>query len=143
MALYCIKRRKSKVEKGEGVVMKKKEITEKELILSVLWEGDLELHTNKEKVKSGMFGERILHGDAVLAIVLGEIRNMHRLSDEEWTIENFSSSYRRPVYVGDFIWTEFRTIGIAESHRLKLSFNAYKNDNEVIMQGDVCLIIEN
>ena len=56
---------------GQGFQTEDRTILERDLILGFLWEGDSQIHSDKEMMKESQFGERIMHGNSVTSMALG------------------------------------------------------------------------
>lgn len=125
----------SKLKIEKQYVTEKKELTEKDLLLGILWEGDLELHTNKERMKTNSFGERIFHGDTILSIILGLFQN----NIPQLEIVEFTSAYKQPVFIGESIWGSFRLVEKNDTS-VHFEFVGLKENEEVVSTGTVKLI---
>lgn len=113
-------------------------ITESHLLVPIIWEGDLNLHSNEPLMKQSRFQNIILHGDTVFFLATALIEKQ----EAEFTfINEFDTTYRRSVTIGDKIFVEYNMV-ISEQQS-KLEFLVYKNEHELIMEGTVLTTLEN
>ncbi|WP_277585315.1 MaoC/PaaZ C-terminal domain-containing protein [Psychrobacillus antarcticus] len=113
-------------------------ITESHLLLPIIWEGDLNLHSNEPLMRQSQFQNIILHGDTVFSLAIALVEKQ----EVEFTfINEFDTIYKRSVTLGDKIFVEYNMI-IIDRHR-KLEFLAYKNDRELVMEGTLLTTSEN
>lgn len=115
------------------------QMKEQHLGFAIMWEGDLELHTNKEKMKQSFFGERILHGDTVTAILLSSLQNVEPFSKGNWKIIRFHCSYQAPVYIGEQIWGEFTLVENQQNSYLTFQYKGWKGTRKLVSTGEVTL----
>lgn len=112
-------------------ITKKIPIVESHLLLPLMWEGDLELHTNREKMSKSRFKDAILHGDTVLSIAIQLVLEEGR----GWVdISSFSASYRKSVSVGDELYIVYHPRN-SDSHRKQIDFEAINQRDELILSG--------
>lgn len=113
-------------------------ITESHLLIPIIWEGDLNLHSNEPLMKQSRFQNIILHGDTVFFLGIALVEKQ----EAEFTfINEFDTIYKRSVTIGDKIFVEYNMV-ITEQQR-KLEFLVYKNDRELVMEGIVLTTSEN
>ncbi|NME06958.1 hypothetical protein HF876_14110 [Psychrobacillus sp. BL-248-WT-3] len=104
------------------------EITEYHLLLPMIWEGDLNLHSNKPFMENSSFRHFILHGDTIFNLAICLIEKQ----ESPFThILEFESSYKRSVTVGDKIYVIYELKGEL------LSFHVYKLEEEMVMEGSL------
>jgi acyl dehydratase len=131
---------------GQVLKTEKCPVTERKMILGILWEGDLELHTNKERMIQSSFGERIVHGDAVTALVTGLFLHSEPFSLFKWKIENIECAYLRPVYIDDEITGYFevteKIMSNSGSCQFRFAFKAMKSNEEVVSSGHVSIALK-
>ena len=126
-----------------SLVTEKKIIKESHLIMGILWEGDLELHTNKERMINNPFGDRIIHGDTIIAMLFGMLFRTSPLTKSQWRIDKFQCSYVRPVYINDFIFGVFNNISQDnEQGALEFDFKGYKQNDELVSTGKLYISLE-
>lgn len=113
-------------------------ITESHLLLPIIWEGDLNIHTNERLMKQSRFQNIILHGDTVFSLATALVEKQ----EARFTfLYEFDTAYKRSVTIGDQIFVEYNMI-IVEQQR-KLEFTVYKNDRELVMEGALLTTSEN
>lgn len=126
-----------------SLITEKKSIKESHLIMGILWEGDLELHTNKERMINNPFGERIIHGDTITAILFGMLFHTKPLINFQWRIDKFQCSYVRPVYINDIIFGVFNNISQdTEQGVFEFEFEGYKQNDELVSTGKLFISLE-
>lgn len=89
-------------------------------------------------MKQSRFQNIILHGDTVFFLATALVEKQ----EAEFTfINEFDTTYRRSVTIGDKIFVEYNMV-ISEQQS-KLEFLVYKNEHELIMEGTVLTTLEN
>lgn len=127
----------------QSLITEKKPIKESDLIMGILWEGDLELHTNKERMINNPFGERIIHGDSITAILFGLLFSTNPLTKYKWYIDKYQCSYRRPVYINDIIFGKFSNVNQdRERGVLEFEFEGFKQNDELVSSGKLSISLE-
>lgn len=113
-------------------------ITESHLLLPIIWEGDLNIHSNELLMKQSRFQNIILHGDTVFSLAIALVERQ----EARFTfLYEFDTIYKRSVTIGDKIFVEYNMV-IMEQQR-KLGFLVYKNDRELVMEGTLLITSEN
>lgn len=107
-------------------------ITESHLLMPIIWEGDLNIHTNVPLMKNSLFQDIILHGDTVLSLAISLIEKQESKIVE---IDEFEARYRKSVTVGDEIYAQYETI--VEGEQVKLNFSVFNKKEELIIEGFV------
>ncbi|MEK3979064.1 MaoC/PaaZ C-terminal domain-containing protein [Psychrobacillus sp. FSL K6-2836] len=106
-------------------------ITECHLLLPIIWEGDLNIHSNSPLMKQSRFGDVIMHGDTVFSLATGLVEKQ----ESRYTyIYEFETSYKRSVTIGDEIFVEYK---ITRTDVNNLHFSVYKNGSELVMDGSL------
>ena len=120
----------------------KVKIEEKHFVLGVLWEGDLELHSNQVKTKHSFFGERILHGDTVISILFAAFGR--QVYEGKVDISHFQAAYQLPVYLNDLIWGEFllKENSSKATDLYTFSFDGFKGEGDKICTGQIHIRFE-
>ncbi len=129
---------------GQTLTSVKRPFTERNMILSILWEGDLEIHTNKELMSDSTFGQRIVHGDAVTTMVAGLLFHTAPFSSTKWNIEILTCSYQQPVFIDDVITGIFtvsaKEIINTDSYKFCFDYQAMKNGEVVVSTGTITIV---
>ena len=123
------------------ITTEKRLVTEKALLMSILWEGDLELHTNKVKMEKSHFGKRILHGDAVVAMLMGLIRQKGFFLEKYWSLKGFSAEYKQPLFVGESIKGTVKVQEIKDG-KVGCVFGVHKETGESVSSGKLLFFIK-
>jgi acyl dehydratase len=124
----------------DSITTNKTYIHEKHLLLGILWEGDLEIHTNKERMSHSAFGERILHGDTITGILFGQLFQTDPISHNSWVIKEYQCSYLRPVYIGDVIKGVFLKIQEEiEDSAVIFKYEGLNQKNEIVTSGNITI----
>lgn len=106
-------------------------VLESHLLLPLIWEGDLELHTNREKMSKSRFKDTILHGDMVLSLAIQLVLEDGR----SWgDICSLSATYRNSVSVGDELYVVYYQRN-KDFHRKQINFEAINQREELILEG--------
>ena len=104
------------------------EITEYHLLLPMIWEGDLNLHSNKPIMENSSFRQIILHGDTIFHLATSLIEKQ----ESPFThIQQFSNSYKKSVSVGDTIHSTY------ELKCELVNSCVYKGKDEWVMEGSL------
>lgn len=112
-------------------------LTERHLLIPMIWEGDLELHSNRKRMEQSIFGKPILHGDTVLSLAIQLILEDSKVKGE---IFAFSSKYKKSSSVGDELQVFYEKIPINES-RERISFEARNHQDDVVLSGSLTIRI--
>ena len=113
-------------------------ITESHLLLPIIWEGDLNLHSNEPLMRQSQFQNIILHGDTIFSLAIALVEKQEA---KLTFINEFDTTYKRSVTIGDEIFVEYNLV-ITWQQR-KLEFLVFKNDRELVMEGTVFTTSEN
>ena len=122
--------------------------SEEDLIVGILWEGDLEIHTNMEQMKTSVFGERIVHGDSVAAKAIGQILNFDIFKwATTFDLKMAKYSFLSPVYIDDNLGVSFmveskENKGEKEGWQFNINFEVFKNTTEkkTVSKGGILLV---
>lgn len=118
--------------------------TERELILGILWEGDLEIHSNAELMKTNAFGRPIAHGDGGAAKSAAQLLKMDLFQDKDAIrFKKIGAAYVSPTYVGDRITFKFTVARKDNLHdgstEVELLTETTKNNGEAVAKGSMIL----
>jgi len=113
-------------------------ITESHLLVPIIWEGDLNLHSNEPLMKQSRFQNIILHGDTVFSLATTLIEKQ----EAKFTfINEFDTTYKRSVTIGDHIFVEYNLV--VTEHQRKVEFLVFNVDRKLVMEGTVWTTSEN
>jgi len=128
---------------GKVFETEEKVFPEKNLILGILWEGDLQIHSDREVMAEHPFGDRIVHGSSVTTMALGLLFEMDPIRNTKMKLKQMSCSYVKPVYVEDAIKARFQIISkqvVSDSTvDIAFNFNVFRKDKDLACKGDVVI----
>lgn len=107
-------------------------ITESHLLMPIIWEGDLNIHSNVPLMKNSLFQDIILHGDTVFSLAISLIEKQESTIIE---IDEFEARYLKSLTVGDEIYSQYETV--VEGEQVKLNFSVFNKKEELIIEGFV------
>lgn len=108
-------------------------ITENHLLLPMIWEGNLNIHSNMPLMESSRFKSVILHGDTIFTLAISLIEKQEIPFTK---IHEFTSYYKKSITVGDEIYVVYRLRGEV------LRFSVYKKEDELVMEGSLIYFCE-
>lgn len=108
-------------------------ITENHLLLPMIWEGNLNIHSNIPLMESSRFKSVILHGDTIFTLAISLIEKQEIPFTK---IHEFTSYYKKSITVGDEIYVVYRLRGEV------LRFSVYKKEDELVMEGSLIYFCE-
>lgn len=116
--------------KYEGMLQKTDNlvITVSHLIIPMIWEGDLNIHSNVEIMKNSMFQGIILHGDTGLSIALQLIEQHLQKAPSYRTL---TCKYKSSLTLNDELVVNYQISGN------KLSFVLLKQQAIEVLQGEL------
>ena len=103
-------------------------ITESHLIFPMIWEGDLNIHSNVEVMQDSNFQHVILHGDTSLALAISLIE---KGLGKSITYHSISSRYQSYVCLHDEVYTIFQI------NDDMLTFSLINQKETVIVHGQL------
>ncbi|MCW6169331.1 MAG: hypothetical protein LVQ96_04425 [Thermoplasmatales archaeon] len=129
------------MKEGE-IVTEGRTITETDLVMFSYFTGDWTyLHTDKEKAKKSIFGERVAHGYLTLSVALGlMIRSGAINADLFMALRSIESvSFLKPVKIGDTITVSYRAERENSESKMdrvlvKLTAKTFNQNNECVME---------
>jgi acyl dehydratase len=130
---------KSGLKLGQVIETAVGTMTEEKLILGILWEGDLELHTNKELMSKSSFGERIVHGDTVTTLMTSLFLQTQPISTFNWRIKQVSCSFLRPVYIYDEIMGRYTLTKIESDDHYSFEYQVINKNDEMVSSGTITI----
>lgn len=86
---------------GQTFVTGRREITEEDLCMCILWDGEGPAHTDVEWCKKTIFGQRLIHGDGTLALSKGLVSQLGVFSGTLWGWLRARVKYVKPVFIAD------------------------------------------
>ncbi len=107
-------------------------ITETHLLLPIIWEGDLNIHSNEPLMKKSRFQNIILHGDTIFSLATALVEKQECPFSYIYELE---TTYKKSVTIGDKIYVEYKIHSLQKYS--KVSFNLYKNKHELVMNGSL------
>ncbi|MBD7943277.1 MULTISPECIES: hypothetical protein [Psychrobacillus] len=108
-------------------------ITENHLLLPMIWEGNLNIHSNMPLMENSRFKSVILHGDTIFTLAISLIEKQEIPFTK---IHEFTSYYKKSITVGDEIYVVYRLRGEV------LRFSVYKKEDELVMEGSLIYFCE-
>jgi acyl dehydratase len=133
------------LEVGQVFKTEEKIFPERNLILGMLWEGDLQIHSDTQVMAAHPFGEKIVHGSSVTSMTLGLLFKMEPIARTKIELKELSCSYVKPVYVEDVIKACFKItskqkVSDNKGH-LAFNFEIFKKDRDVVCDGAIVIAI--
>lgn len=114
-----------------------------------------EIHSNKEYMAGTPFGERLLGGPIVVAVVasLAALSPMNQRLHGEHGVRTIAAlgieaDYRKPVFPGDTLWAETEVVAVRASKSrpgqgvLTMKDTGYNQRDEVVAEVTRTLLIE-
>lgn len=133
------------LEPGQAFMTDETPFSERNLILGILWEGDLQIHSDSEAMITHPFGAKIVHGSSVASVALGLLFKMYPIAGTRIGLKEIHCSYVKPVYVEDNIKAYFKVTSREEisdnTVHLAFNFDIFKNDKDLVCKGDIVISI--
>lgn len=137
-----------KIETGKMYEAAETVFSEEDLLLGILWEGDLEIHSNMELMKADVFGERIVHGDSVAAKAIGLIMNSACFKGAtRLDLKGAEYSFLSPVYIDDRLRVSFmvdskESKGEIKEWQFNIKFEVFKSvpEGQIVSKGELFLV---
>lgn len=104
------------------------EVLHNHLLIPIIWEGDLRLHTDKVHMKNSLFKQNIIHGDTTINLTVHLIRTHLRQPIQIVTMKN---KFLKAVYIEDEIYVEYL---LEASTVLYTTFNQH---GEQVLEGEL------
>jgi len=134
------------LEVGQVFETDEKVFPERSLILGILWEGDLQIHSDSQVMVTHPFGDKIVHGSSVTSMALGLLFKMEPIAGTRIELKEMSCSYVKPVYVEDVIKACFKITSKQKvtdnTGHLAFNFEIFKNDKDVVCDGVIVIAIK-
>lgn len=107
-------------------------ITDLHLLLPIIWEGDLNIHSNEPYMKKTSFKNVILHGDTMFSLATALVE---KKESPFFSIYEYETTFKRSVTIGDTIFVEYSITSMEKQK--KLIFSVFKNSDELVMDGSL------
>lgn len=133
-----------KLTPGKVIETAETEFKEDKLLIGILWEGDLEIHTNASAASTTPFGACIAHGDSVLAISLGSLFKTKPLFGLRVELQKVCCSFTGPVYVGDVLKARFeitKAYSRENDNIVEADFITVKNGHTPVLSGKCSVVV--
>jgi len=133
------------LEVGQVFTTKEKVFPEKNLILGMMWEGDLQIHSDSQVMAAHPFGDRIVHGTSVTSMALGLLFKMEPMARDRIQLKEVNCTHVKPVYVEDVIHACFEITSKQKmddgTEHLTFNFDIFKNDKDLVSKGSVIIAV--
>jgi acyl dehydratase len=77
--------------------------SDRDLLFCTIWNGDGQAHSNEDWCRKTPWGRRIIHGDPMLGMGMGLVRQRGQFDPQVVGCEGMDIRYPGPIYVGDTI----------------------------------------
>ena len=103
-------------------------ISETHLLIPMIWEGDLSIHSNVPEMKQSLFKDIILHGDTGFALAIQLLENALK---GKLLYKGIITKYRAPLLLHDTVFVRYKRT------KTELLFQLLNTSSVVIVDGEL------